>query len=184
MQRRGRRLMRWNLWVSGIVASALLAATGCATVPRTPAPEAMAPGFAFMGGRATQSFAAPPSAVIAALGDAMGDLSLESIHPTREGTVCRIEASTHDRRNVAANVRSNQGTSQVAIRVGWFGDEPLSRALLERVGVRLGTRDPEAIPASAPSVPSANPYFARDAIPDSVMLRDLAEAPYRDRVIP
>jgi hypothetical protein len=74
--------------------------------------------------------------------------------------------------------------TQVAIRVGWFGDEPLSQAILERMGVRLGSRPPEAIPAAAPSAPSRNPFFARDAVPDSVMLRDFAEAPYRDRVVP
>lgn len=175
-----------TLLLSGTVAAALSAATGCAAVSsnRTSAPEVIPPGFAYMGGRATQSFAAPPSAVLGALNEAMGDLDMQSIRPTREGTVSRIEASTPDRRKVAANVRTNMGITHVAIRIGWFGDEPLSRTLLERVGVRLGTRDPEAIPASAPSAPSANPYFARDAIPDSVMLRDFAEAPYRDRVIP
>jgi hypothetical protein len=68
--------------------------------------------------------------------------------------------------------------------VGWFGDEPLSRALLERAGVRLGSRDPEAIPAAAPSAPSHNPFFSRSAVPDAVMLRDLAESLQRDRVIP
>jgi hypothetical protein len=177
-------VMRWNLLVSCILGCCAPATPGCATLPRDSVQEPAAPDFAYAAGRATQSFAAPPSAVLAALNDAMGDLNLASIRPTREGTVSRIEAGTPDRRKVAANVRSNRGTTQVAVRVGWFGDEALSRALLERVGVRLGTRDPEAIPASAPSAPSSNPFFARDAVPDAVMLRDLAEAPYRDRVIP
>jgi hypothetical protein len=176
--------MRWRVLVSSIVSGIFLAATGCATVSPAPDPAAIAPGFAYSAGRGTQSFAAPPSAVVAALNESMSDLSLDSIRPARDGTISRIEARTPDRRGVAANVRTNQGITQVAIRVGWFGDEPLSRALLERVGVRLGTRDPEAIPASAPSSPSANPFFARDAVPDSVMLRDFAEAPYRDRVVP
>jgi hypothetical protein len=176
--------MRRNLLVPGMVAAIALWTSGCATVSRTPAEDPMAPGFAYAAGRATQSFAAPPSSVLAALNESMGDLSLLSIRPTREGAVSRIEASTPDRRKVAANVRTNQGITQVAVRIGWFGDEPLSRALLERVGVRLGTRDPEAIPASAPSAPSANPFFARDAVSNAEMLRDFAEAPYRDRVIP
>src|SRR4051812_25760314 len=124
--------MMRNLVVSGIVVTALASATGCATLSRTPAPEVVAPGFSFMGGRATQSFAAPPSAVLAALSDAMADLNLLSIQPTRDGAVCRIEASTADRRKVAANIRTNKGVTHVAIRIGWFGDEPLSRTLLER----------------------------------------------------
>ena len=69
-------------------------------------------------------------------------------------------------------------------RIGWFGDEALSQALLERVGVRAGTRAPEAIPDEPPSTPSGNPYFSRSAISDEVMLRDLADAPYHDRVVP
>jgi hypothetical protein len=176
--------MRWKNRVWCILTACAWSAPGCAALPRERTEEPAAPGFAYAAGRATQGFAAPPSAVLAALNDAMGDLNLLAIRPTREGTVSRIESSTPDRRTVAANVRSNQGITQVAVRVGWFGDEALSKALLGRVGVRLGTREPEAIPASAPSFPSANPFFARDAVPDSVMLRDLAEAPYRDRVIP
>ena len=83
-----------------------------------------------------------------------------------------------------ATIRPHREMTQVTIRVGWFGDEPLTKALLERIEVRLGTRSPEAIPATVPTAPSSNPYFARDAIPDSVMLRDFADARYNDRVIP
>ena len=83
-----------------------------------------------------------------------------------------------------ATIRSHKDVTQVSIRVGWFGDEPLTQAILERLEVRLGSRSPEAIPATVPSAPSHNPYFARDAIPDAVMLRDFVEAPYHDRVIP
>ena len=102
----------------------------------------------------------------------------------RDGGVMRVEAQTADNRKVVATIRNHQGITLVAVRVGWFGDEPLSRSLLERVGVRLGSRPPEAIPSAAPSSPSGNPFFARGAVPDSEMLRDFAEAPYRDRVIP
>ena len=73
---------------------------------------------------------------------------------------------------------------RVSCRIGWFGDEPLSRTLLERIGVRLGTLPPAAIPDRPPSAPASNPIFSRDAVPDSVIFRDFAEAPYRDRVNP
>jgi hypothetical protein len=140
--------------------------------------------FAFSTGRGTQAFAAQPAAVAAALHDSMADLNLTSARSIRNGAVHRVEARTADNRQVVATLRSHQGVTAVAIRVGWFGDEPLSQALLERVGVRLGSLEPEAIPSDAPSTPSRNPFFARDAVPDSVMLRDFAEAPYRDRVVP
>ena len=115
---------------------------------------------------------------------AMNDLNLGNIRGARDGTVSRLEATTKDRERVVATIRSRRDITQVTIRVGWFGDQPLTKAILERVEVRLGSRSPEAIPATVPSAPSRNPYFARDAIPDAVMLRDFVEAPYHDRVIP
>ena len=58
---------------------------------------------------------------------------------------------------VVATIRSHQGQTQVGIRAGWFGDEPLSRTFLERVGVRLGSKPPEAIPTEAPAPRRATP---------------------------
>ena len=157
---------------------------GCRTIPPGAEMAAISSSFAYSAGRGSQAFAAPVSAVLGALNDSMGDLDLNSPRGNRDGGVTRVQTQTSDGRNVVATIRSHQGNTQVSIRVGWFGDEPLSRTLLERVGVRLGSRPPEAIPATAPSAPSQNPFFARSAVPDAEMLRDFAEAPFRDRVIP
>jgi hypothetical protein len=162
----------------------VISVSGCATVPRGLSVATAGPEFSYGLGRGTQSFGALLSAAIAAVNDAMGDLHITSIVPTREGPVARVEGTTEDGRRVVVMLHTNQGITQVAVRAGWFGDEPLSQALLERVGIRLGTHNPESIPAKPPSSPSANPFFSREAVPDSVMLRDFAEAPYRDRVIP
>ena len=173
------RLVRWT-------AGACLAVglVGCATT--RPAVEAGASpsSISYSGARGWESFAAPRAAVVVALNDAMNDLSLGNIRGAGEGTVSRLEATTRDRERVVATIRSRRDITQVTIRVGWFGDQPLTRAILERVEVRLGTRSPEGIPTTVPSAPSRNPYFSRDAIPDAVMLRDFVEAPYHDRVIP
>ncbi|MHC5542385.1 DUF3568 family protein, partial [Singulisphaera rosea] len=80
--------------------------------------------------------------------------------------------------------RPNPGATRVSVRIGWFGDEPLSKALMDRIGVRLGTLPPTAIPTDPPSEPGSNPYFSKSAIPDSVMLRDQADAIYRDSPVP
>jgi hypothetical protein len=114
----------------------------------------------------------------------MNDLNLGDIRGFRDGTVSRLEATTREKERVVATIRTRGDVTQVTIRVGWFGDQPLTKALLERMEVRLGSRSPEAIPSTVPSAPSRNPYFARDAIPDAVMLRDFADARYQDRVIP
>jgi hypothetical protein len=169
---------------STTVTAVLLGLIGCATVPPAAEMAATTSSFTYTAGRGSQAFAAPPAVVIAALHDAMADLSMTLLSSTRDGAVHRVVARTADNRQVVATLRWHQVVTAVAVRVGWFGDEPLSQAILERVGVRLGSREPEAIPSTAPSTPSRNPFFTRDAVPDSVMLRDFAEAPYRDRVIP
>jgi hypothetical protein len=166
------------------LAAVLFASQGCAAIPPAAEIAATSSSFSFSAGRGTQAFAAPPSAVLAALIQALGDLNFHSVNATRDGAVARLDAQTADARRAVATIRTQRGLTLVSIRVSWFGDEPLSRALLQRVAIRLGSLPPDAIPASAPSAPEGNPFFARDAIPDSEMLRDLAEAPYRDRVIP
>ena len=145
---------------------------------------AVSSSFSYSAGRGVQSFSAPPSTVIAALDDSLTDLNMTKGRHIQNGAVFRVEARTADNNSVVATIRSHQGQTQVGIRAGWFGDEPLSRTILERVGVRLGSKPPEAIPTEAPSAPSGNPFFSRNAVSDLEMFRDMAEAPYRDRVIP
>jgi hypothetical protein len=169
-------------WIA--LGSVLLGLAGCRTIPPGAELAAISSSFAYSAGRGSQSFEAPVSAVLAALDDSLNDLELRSPRRNRDGAVMRVEALTKDNRNVATTIRTNQGITTVTVRVGWFGDEPLARALLGRIGVRLGSRPPEAIPSAAPSSPSRNPFFDRSAVPDLEMLRDFLEAPYRDRVIP
>ena len=137
----------------------VISVSGCATVPRVLGAAAAEPEFSYGLGRGTQSFGAPLSAVIVAVNEAMGDLNITSIVPTREGPVARVEGTTEDRRRVVVMLHTNQGFTQVAVRAGWFGDEPLSQALLERVGIRLGTRSPESIPAKAAQLAVSEPFL-------------------------
>jgi hypothetical protein len=163
----------------------LLLSTGCAlTTPRVPPPSPESLEFAFSAGQGSRTFAAPPSAVVPAVAEALGDLGLQDIRPARDGTVVRYQAVTADDRSASVTIRSLGGTSHASVRVGWFGDEALARAILDRTAVRLGHSDPEPIPDEAPSTPGSNPFFSRTAIPDSVMLRDQADAAYTDRIVP
>jgi hypothetical protein len=169
-------------WIA--VALTAFGAFGCSTIPPTAELAATTTAFAYSTGRGLQAYATTPSMVIEALNNAMSDLSMTQIKVTRDGAVSRVDARTHDNRQIAAIVRSHQGTTHVAVRVGWFGDMPLSLALLERVDMRLGNRPSEVIPETPPSDPSPNPYFSRAAVSDAEMLGDFMEAPYRDRVVP
>jgi hypothetical protein len=157
--------------------------SGCATIAPVAVPES-SPSVTYGGGRATQDFAAPPEKVAAALYDAMEDLKISSTGRGRDGMVYRVDGKTDDKRSIMVTLRPNQAQTRVGCRVGWLGDELLSKALLERVGVRLGTLPPASIPEKPPSDPKRNPFASLIAPPDEEMIRNAAEAPYRDRVIP
>lgn len=164
------------------LAALLAISPGCA-LPR-PALAPIGRQFEYSAGQGSQTFPAPTSAANLAVAEALSDLDMHDIRPTRDGAVLRYEAVTRDDRSCSVTIRSLAGSSTTSVRVGWFGDEALSRAILDRVAVRLGEAPPEPIPDSPPSTPSRNPFFSRDAVPDSEMLRDQVHATYNDRVIP
>ena len=139
--------------------------------------------YTYSTGRGVQDFAMPPIAVKAAVYEALEDLNMTVTHRGRDGAVSQIDARTTDDRTVTVTIRPQQEVTHVGCRIGWFGDDPLSRTLLERVGIRLGTRAPEPIPDKPPSTPASNPFFSRDAIPDSrsCSRTNLDDAPYQDR---
>ena len=134
-------------------------------------PDQPSSGYSFSTGRGLQDFPAAPVAVKAAVYEAMEDLKMTIKHGSRDGAVSQIEGRTSNDQTVTVTIRPQQGQTHVSCRIGWFGDDPLSKTLLERVGVRLGTLPPAAIPDKLPSAPSSNPFFSRDAIPDSIMYR-------------
>ena len=175
--------MRAQRIALGLAMAGGLMQSGCATM--APSPERLlSTGSSYSAGRAIQDFSLPSNKVGAAVTEAMADLKMTSIRPGRNGAVYKIEAQTEDNRPVMITLRPHQTQTRVSCRIGMFGDEPLSKALLERTGVRLGTLPPTPIPDHVPSSPGSNPFFSRDAVPDEMMLKDAAEAPYRDRVVP
>jgi hypothetical protein len=139
---------------------------------------------AFVTGRAVQDFPVLAGAAANAVVEAMDDLKMSSVKRGRDGAVYKIDAQSADNRAVTVTIRPRQNAARVSCRVGWLGDEPLSRTVLERVGIRLGTLPPAAIPENPPSAAATNPFFSFAGKPDTDYLRDLSEAPYRDRVIP
>ncbi len=174
-------------------ASALFAAiagagAGCSTIP----PAALTavgnttptPAFSYSAGRALQSFALPPSKVQPALLAAVDDLRMQSVSVTQEGSNTVVQATTPSNHRATIMLRPEPTGSHISARIGMFGDEPFSRALMDRVAVRLGTAPPKAIPAETPSAPASNPYFSRTAVSDEVMLKDQADAPYRGSAFP
>jgi hypothetical protein len=153
---------------------------GCATV--TPNAETTkGPSGAYSGGRAFKEFSTNAKIASAAAAEALDDLKMTSIKRSRDGTVYKIEGMTEDNRSVLVTVRPHQDQARVACRVGWFGDEPLSKAIIERIGIRLGLLPPAPIPDKPPTSPDPNPFMLRDQTLKDGMIRDMIEAPYRDR---
>jgi hypothetical protein len=156
---------------------------GCATVAPTIAPQSSL-SSSYGGGRAIQDFAASQERVATALYEAMDDLKIVPTGRGRDGSVYKFDGKTEDNRTVLVTLRPNEAQTRVGCRIGWFGDPLLSKALLERIGVRLGTLPPESIPEKPPSAPQGNPLLNLIAPPDEMMIRNVADAPYRDRVVP
>jgi hypothetical protein len=127
---------------------------------------------------------ATPAVLNRAIPEAMADLQMTYIRTRKDNAVYQIDGKTADQRNVSVTIRPGLGRSRFSSRIGWFGDTLLSKALAERVGIRAGLFPPKPIPEQPPSSPDPNPIFSRSAVSDDDMFRDLAEAPYRDRVIP
>lgn len=180
-------------------AGILVCSGGCAITSRVPQPKgeptapepatesASPPGgrpdltVRYSTGRAMEDFPFPTGAVASAVLEAMDDLKITVHRRGRDGPVAQIEGRTPDNRAVTVTLRHQKPVTHLSCRVGWFGDEPYSRALLRRIAVRLGMLPPEAIPDVVPSAPSPNPYFSRSAVSDEEMMRDFVEAPYRSR---
>jgi hypothetical protein len=172
----------------------VLGAAGCSAIPaglsRMAANEPRRPGSSTSKpdeGRAyrgSTEFKATPAAVAEAATQAMADLKMSASSTRHDGAVIQVLGETADQRAVTVTIRPGVAATRISSRIGWFGDPPLSEALTERTGIRLGAFPPKPIPENPPSEPSSNPYFSRGAIPDEIMYRDLVDAPYRDRVVP
>ena len=139
---------------------------------------------AIAGDGLNKTFRATPNSTSAAAAEALDDLKMTSIKRSRDGTVYKIEGKTEDNRTVLVTVRPHQKEARVGCRVGWFGDELLSKAIMERIGIRLELLPPAPIPDKPPSSPAPNPFLLRDQSLKDGMVRDMLEAPYRDRTGP
>ncbi len=172
----------------GLVAAlgAGVAFSGCRTVAPLAPPAPVAAGFAYGAGKGTQEFAFPAGPVQAAIAASMNDLQITHVRQRTDGRAQIFQGWTKDNRPANVTFRPGNGAARVTARIGWFGDEPFSKALMERIGIRLGSLPPAAIPEEPPSTPAPNPYFSRQAVPDTTMLREQAELHllYRDTAVP
>ena len=160
---------------------------GCSMVTHAGGPTLGATGYLYQGGQASRGFPYTAEAIRGATIEAMTDLGIQAVQQSADGPgAVRLDGQTVDGRR--ATIRIGVGALPVvAVRVGWFGDEPLSRAILDRIGIRLGTLPVEAIPAEPPSDPGGptlNSFFSRGEVRPGTPLPIDGDVGYRDSPIP
>ena len=126
-------------------------------------PAQVVPGFEYSVGQATQVFAATPPTVETALRSAMDDLRIRPSPSRHDAGSVSVEGTTADDRRVVVTLEPTPGSTRVKTRIGWFGDEPLSRALMDRLAIRLGDLPPSAARVEpTTTAPATNPdHLAR-----------------------
>lgn len=148
-----------------LIAALALANGGCLVVAAgAAAGGAAAVGYALWKGRMYRDYAAAmpetQAAVVAALGDLKFPLASQA---TADGETY-VEALAGDNSKVKiyldpvpSRVPADGPVTRVSIRVGTFGDEDLTRRLLDQIGLHLGTANPTAplrpVPAPPPPPP-------------------------------
>lgn len=126
-----------------------------------------------------QMFPTSPT-LLANTKDAMSDVGIHSIIQNEDPAgLIILEGRTADDRKTRVTIQSSGVNSTVSAKVGWMGDEPLTRAMLDRLGSHQGTMPPapDADDSTATSElengkSGPGRMLSRDAVPDAVMLRD------------
>jgi hypothetical protein len=166
--------MRRTLTARMILAVSMIA--GCSTTGPFGRERLILPvGPSYVGGRGMQMFPTSPNLLVN-VKDAMSDVGIHSIVQNEDPSgLIILEGKAADDRKVRVTIQTSGTNSTVSAKVGWVGDEPLTRAFLDRLGSRQGTMPPQPLGADAgqPSdAPRTQPILSRDAVPDAVMLQD------------
>jgi hypothetical protein len=202
--------MRMRRVMLGAAALAAILAAGCRTVSHGARAPRVAVSERVRG--VSQEFAAPPATVVQATAGALRDLSVRGVSNIlgvdfdlqakgraqdqggdkdsaagQANLSSDVSGLTADNRPIRATIEAKEDRSLVIVRVGPDGDDALSRAVLARIAARLATGPGPAAataPAGDPAQASPGRPYARGAVPDSIMLREQAQAGYRDTPVP
>jgi hypothetical protein len=167
-------MRRTRILARTILAVSLIA--GCSTTGPFGREKLRLPvGPSYVGGRGMQMFPTSPNLLVN-VKDAMSDVGIHSIVQNEDPSgLLILEGRTADDRKARVTIQTSGTNSTVSAKIGLFGDEPLTRAMLDRLGSRHGTMPVQPLPAATGSEvdpPRTQPILSRDAIPDAVMLQD------------
>ncbi|MDX2035367.1 MAG: DUF3568 domain-containing protein [Isosphaeraceae bacterium] len=163
----------------------LLAAAGCSTVGPYSRIVPSAGGTDYRGGTAARVFETGSETIVLAR-KAMEDTGVHSIQELHQRDGIALEGRTADDRRAFLTTRIQGSRAMVTAKIGIVGDEALSRAILDRMAALAPDRGGEGA-APVPIIEEgAKPRarLSRDAVSDESMLRNQADAGYRDSPIP
>jgi hypothetical protein len=110
--------------------------------------------------------------------DAMSELQMHGIVQNEDPSgLIILEGKTDTDESIRTTIQVSGANSTVSVKVGWFGNEPVTRGLLHRIGEKQGKlpEQPTVTQADPDEKPKSQGIFSRDAVPDAVMLRDQVE---------
>ncbi len=166
--------MRRTRVTGTILAASILA--GCSTTgPFGREKLALPVGPSYVGGRGMQMFPTSPELLVN-VKDAMSQVGIHSIVQNEDPSgLIILEGRTVDDRKARVTVLKSGANSTVSARVGWLGDEPLTRAMLDRIGSIHGTMP---LPPSAVETPQNSAetglrsLLSREDKTDTSLIRD------------
>jgi hypothetical protein len=163
----------------GAVALAALAASGCQVLdlPRNSllGPFGFVDGafgmyaFTYDHGRACQLYRFPIDLVEVNTVEAMADLGFGQIRRSVSGGVVTYVAKTLDGHLATITLRPRNANAELTVKIGFWGDEPLSVALIERVALRFGSAPPSLVPLDPPPLGGPRPIGPSLARPVGVV---------------
>ena len=175
---------RTRLIATSLAASLTLCwAGGCSTTGAFGRQKlALKSGTQYVGGRGFAMYPYTPN-LTENVKATMAELGMHSIHPFPEpnGGV-GLEGTTADKRTARVTIHNTGVRSTVALKVGWVGDEPFTRTFLAKLEARQGALPASALPDEVE--PEASGRFSRDAVPDSVMIRNQLDSTFNPSISP
>jgi hypothetical protein len=129
------------------LAAVALANAGCLAAAAGVAAGGAAAGYAYYKGRVSQDFNASLDDTWAATLTALGELGMPVVSQQRDATSGGIESRTSTNDTVHMSLETHpsaipaEGTlTRVGVRIGTFGDAPLSERLLNQISAHLVAR--------------------------------------------
>jgi hypothetical protein len=142
-----------------------LSQSGCLVLAGSAAVGGGVAGVAYVKGKVAQSYDAPMTKTEAAVEASLRDLNLSAGKLRPGPTHSEIEGSTSLGETVIIDIDQEKGDAakeggrtKVSIRVGTFGDQTLSKRILDQVDKRLNSNEPlpPAGTGSSPFIPPTN----------------------------